>query len=86
MNRMLTDRLFCFSEDEFIILADACGVHSIYGFDMKTLEFKEDNESRYIRSIVNLYKKNVLRPQENKLQLTMKSKKSSDVLEMPDIY
>lgn len=65
MNKALTDRLFCFSENEFAVLADACGLHTIYGFDMKGIDSDESNESRYNRSIVTLCMKNVLVPQKD---------------------
>lgn len=66
MNITLTDRLFCFSEDEFIVLADACGVHTVYGFDMRNPQFEKNSEGRYNRTVVNLYKKSVLFPQKTK--------------------
>lgn len=66
MSRTLTDRLFCFSEDEFIVLADACGVHTVYGFDMRNPQFDKNIEGRYNRTVVSLYKKSVLFPQKNK--------------------
>lgn len=67
MNETLTDRLFCFSEDEFSVLADACGLRTMYGFDMREQQSCESIEIRYNRSIAALYNKGVLVPERGGL-------------------
>lgn len=75
MNKTLTDQLFCFSEDEFSVLADVCGLRIMYGFDMKAPNPCESSESRYNRSIVALYKKGVLVPEKDGLSIDVKVRK-----------
>jgi len=69
MKQGMTDGIYCLDENEFVSIAAACKITSLYGFEMKGDTEQSLSEKEYNYSIFTLYKKGLVSPKDGSFEM-----------------